>query len=228
MEAKIVSIEYPEGVKEILHTEQGFEAGKSIIEGFFKACEAKGHAVKVIYYSPFARQGFYVPVYDKDRKRIPIINELTGRVIMRGRKIVYREQLETFESIAMTRTAKNDALCQKQVVSNDKGVFSDYDKDMIISLEQLCSDPSNYIKREAEHKAIVNPAAYEVEKKLKALEKENETLRAKADEAVKQAVEKVEEKANKRIEDIQTSSNEEIARLQKKFDDDLTKMRKSK
>ena len=206
-------------------SETDFEASKEAkvisvdgrsLEVFFAEMKKADRRVKVVYYSPFARQAFYVQHIGKDGKPILKTHPVTGVPIMSGGKYLFVETCEDFEPMVMQRTAKTDCLCIKQVISDEHGIFTSYQQAMIAKLESLSDDEGSYIVREQTHKQKTNPEAYEVERKMKALEKENEALKENVQEKVSEAVGKVTESAAAEIKRLKEKHDREIEELKTK------------
>ena len=181
------------------------------IDSFFEECEKRGECVKVVYYAKFARQTFPVPLFDEDGKRMLLRDERTGAARIIGGEYKYRDKDESFDPVSPARTAKKDCLSIKQVVSDEQGRFTPYQKEMIKVLEEKSDDGKTYILREDTHKQETNPAAYEVEQKMRAMEKENSALKQNLGTMVDQAVEKAVEAVNEQAEN-------EIARLKADYE----------
>jgi hypothetical protein len=206
MEAKIVSVNRP----------------INKIDSFFKECEEKGKRVKVCYYSPFSKQGFCVRLLDENGKPMIKVHPVTGTPQMSGSKYIYMEKDEDFEPIVLTRTAKMNALSIKQVISDEKGVYTSYQKQLIKTLELLSDDDRQEIVREMTHKKKVNPEAHDAEEKLRKLEAENEELRKSGNP------QKVADAVSKAVEEVTLEAADEIKRLKDKYEKEISELTNKK
>lgn len=118
------------------------------------------------YYAAVSKMSFGVVINDEDGKPKQRKHPTTGVPMFSGSNPIYMEQPETFDVVIANRSTKADALCVKSVKSSDKGVFTSYQRDLLIRLEDMADNPGSDVIREDEWKKANNKEAYEAEKRM--------------------------------------------------------------